>query len=313
MARTTSLLSEIVGQDDPSAAAAAAGENNYEILRFFRDEPDAAIVAKAASGRCYGIFRYTTASLQDIQQNGGKGGAKDICSDDNSDECCKVRMGWWEAYNAPFRDEFEQALRDCVASSSTCKDDCVVLGGFSQGAAIAAVASIYLADLNPMVMLLGQPITLYPDCKAIDSSRWYRFINTGVCSGIGGILVRRVVYDWSVFRSAPGDEIPYGHMILLSDDDTGVAYLGLDARMEFSSRIRLLFATSHILRERRLCSIPGYIDRLKALLSQYSDGGLSYPIRGTGYKIGTYCTKDVECESKDCRRSELLFRGKCMN
>ena len=56
----------------------------------------------------------------------------------------------------------EKSLRDC-AKDCVNKDECVVLTGHSQGGAIAAIAAVYMADLNPYVITFGQPPVLKDD------------------------------------------------------------------------------------------------------------------------------------------------------
>ena len=58
------------------------------------------------------------------------------------------------AYDTPYRSDMEKSLRDC-AKDCVNKDECVVLTGHSQGGAIAAVAAVHLADLNPYVITFG--------------------------------------------------------------------------------------------------------------------------------------------------------------
>jgi pimeloyl-ACP methyl ester carboxylesterase len=57
-------------------------------------------------------------------------------------------------------------------------DECVVITGHSQGGAIALVAALYLADLNPYVITFGQPPTVEAPCNLVTSDRVYRWVNT---------------------------------------------------------------------------------------------------------------------------------------
>ena len=68
-------------------------------------------------------------------------------------------------------------MRDCA---KTCEnpEDCVVITGHSQGGAIAAVAAVALADLDPYIITFGQPYTLDAPCEKISSERFYRYVNS---------------------------------------------------------------------------------------------------------------------------------------
>lgn len=93
---------------------------------------------------------------------------------------------------------------------------------YLQGA-IAAVAALPLADLNPYVITFGQPNTLDAPCDLITSTRWYRFINTKETPYVG------LTNDPVPFVPGLGAD-SFGHMILLSNYYTGFAYIGLDAQ-----------------------------------------------------------------------------------
>lgn len=178
----------------------------------------------------------------------------------------------------------EKALREC-AKDCVNKDECVVLTGHSQGGAIAAVAGVYLADLNPYVITFGQPPTINAPCPLITSDRWYRYVNTKkVESGLVGIA-----YDPVPFSPGIGAD-SWGHMILLSDDTSGVAYIGLDIQDHFGP-LNVKGFEAHFMVHHNGSSYPGYLDRIEAIMSAYANG--TYPVVTTGYIAGSLCVSKI--------------------
>jgi pimeloyl-ACP methyl ester carboxylesterase len=172
--------------------------------------------------------------------------------------CCHTRTGFYQAYNAAYKNDMEASLRKCANDCSN-PDECVVLVGYSQGAAIAAVAALYLSDLNPFVITFGQPATIDQPCPLITSERYYRYVNSkdsveGRLSGIS--------YDPVPFLPGLGTD-SFGHMIILSSDHTGVAYMGLDTQ----ERLGPLDITADAHAMENLDDSPpsGYLDRINAI------------------------------------------------
>lgn len=174
----------------------------------------------------------------------------------------------------------EKSLRDC-AKDCVNKDECVVLTGHSQGGAIAAVAAVYMADLNPYVITFGQPPTIYNPCQLITSDRWYRYVNTkNVMSGLVGIT-----YDPVPFAPGLGAD-QFGHMIMLSDDPTDVAYIGLDTQDSFSP-LNVNGFEAHSMVHAIGSNYSGYYDRLQMIVASYAN--TSYPVNLSGYSSGSLC------------------------
>jgi len=163
--------------------------------------------------------------------------------------------------------------------------------------AIAAVSALLLADLNPYVITFGQPNTLDAPCDLVTSSRWYRFINTKETHNIG------ITYDPVPFVPGLGAD-SFGHMMLLSNDYTGVAYIGLDAQ-DFFGPLNVAGFEAHSIVS--TTEYPGYLDRLQALMAN-----ATYPIRTTGYVAHSLCTQDVECETQKCETETHLSFHRCM-
>lgn len=167
----------------------------------------------------------------------------------------------------------EKALLDCT-NYCVNKDECVVLTGHSQGGAVAAVAAVYMADLNPYVITFGQPATIHKPCPVIRSNRWYRYVNSkSVESGTTGIA-----YDLVPFVTGFGAD-QFGHMIILSDDPINVAYIGLDTQESFNP----WDVTAHSMGPKGF----GYLGRIKTIVSSYSI--VPYPVNASGYSSGSLC------------------------
>jgi hypothetical protein len=230
-------------------------------------------------------------------------GTEDVC-DDEGHVCCSTRTGFFEAYNTPYKEESEAELRKCAAKCES-PDECVVLTGHSQGGAIAAVAALYFADLNPYVITFGQPATIDAPCPMITSERWYRWVNTKDLNA----LARGIVYDPVPFAPGLGAD-NFGHMILLGGaDSSGVAYIGLDAQDAFG--ISAAGIDAHNMRAAEGSLFPGYLDRIDAIMEAYAKNG-TYPIRTNGYLAGSLCSADTECETGDCAKELSYSYRKCV-
>jgi hypothetical protein len=158
-------------------------------------------------GYCFAAFRGTTMTWVDWQQN-FELGKEEVCITEGmlgSKHCCSTRSGFYRAYNTDYRGKLEAAIRKCAKTCAN-PDECVVLTGHSQGGAIAAVAGLELADLNPYVITFGQPRTIEYPCSMISSERWYRFVNSIADDGIA--------YDPIPMVPGMGAD-SFGHMVIL--------------------------------------------------------------------------------------------------
>jgi Lipase (class 3) len=210
------------------------------------------------SSLCYSLW-----ILRCRTRPGLKVGTQDICINiAGTTECCTSRLGFYEAYNTIYRKDVEDQVRQC-ASSCKDKDDCVVITGHSQGGAIAAVAAVFLAELNPYVITFGQPPTLDAPCDLLTTERIYRYVNTKQTS-LG------IAYDPVPMAPGLGAD-HFGNMIVLGDDPTGVAFIGLDAQdflQPYLNGIEAHYMTGN-------GTYPGYADRIIALTVPNA----TYPIR----------------------------------
>lgn len=228
-----------------------------------------------------------------------------VNADGDDSDCCAVRDGFHDAYNNTFRNDLVDAIYACIDTcNNKTQTSCdVVLTGHSQGGAIASVAALYLADLSPSVVSFGMPLTVYEGCQTMssimDEQRWYRYVNSRVDveqQDNGNVVVTNKLYDPIPFAPWTGTQ-HVGHLIVLSEDTTGVAYLGLGSQQDLSPYDLTYNAHSMDASE----NLDGYYNQIKAIMDKYSSGTIyNYPIRSTGYKGGISCTINEECSSGTC-------------
>ena len=293
LAKEAAVLSAKAYDIDPTG-------DGYIEFSYYNAEPDQALFAKTTVGGndyCFGVFRGTTMTLVDWKQN-VEPGSHEVCVDlgDDQNHCCTTRKGFYDAYTTSYVKEIEVQLRDC-AKSCTNKDECLVLTGHSQGGAVAAVAGLVFADLNPYVITFGQPNTIATPCSIVTSERWFRFVNTKSSPSVG------ITYDPVPFSPGLGTG-SFGHMIVLGDDSSGVAYIGLDAQ-DFFSPLNVAGFEAHSMIS--TTAYPGYLDRLDALMTN-----ATYPIRNNGYVAGSLCSQDKECESNTCAAETHFTFNRCV-
>ena len=200
------------------------------------------------------------------------------------------------------------------------------------GGAVASVAAITLADLNPYVFTYGQPPTMAPGCPFMASERWYRWVNTKSSKRLG------ITYDPVPFSPGFGTEC-WGHFLVLGEDTGGVAYLGLDNHTVLGPIDPKVIA--HTMVGINGTKTMGYVDRIAALIeyssnttlskletaakkvkesgkgvpdidsSKIKKGGLSKPIPADGFETGALCSVDAECMSGMCKRETGLSWRRC--
>ena len=119
----------------------------------------------------------------------------------------------------------------------------------------------------------------------ITSDRWYRYVNTKtVESGLVGIA-----YDPVPFVPGMGAD-HFGHLLILPDDTTAIAYIGLDAQDRFSP-LNVKGFKAHSMVHAKGSPYPGYMDRIDALMKTYRNG--TYPIETTGFHPGSLCVRQI--------------------
>ena len=287
-------------------SAVDLAEAGYEYYRFFNDEPEQAIVA-AVHGSCFAAFRGSIVSWGDWYQN-LEPGMTAVCRDRNGNDagdeeqktcCSNVRSGFHEAYDSSIRPEFEASLRECLANYTSCHDEedssCLVFTGFSSGGAIAHVASLYHADLNPLLITFGQPPTVEPDgCDLFPTKRIYRWVNT-----IGVFLGRQLyAYDIVASTSFYTNAGQVGHMLVLPPENSSdVAYFGLDPP-DTVWHIKPASIMAHPHEDVIWDPVfrPGYRERMSYLIMNVK----KYPLVANGFDEGSLCAQDYECQSGRC-------------
>lgn len=292
-----------------SARPEQTNDGSFDIYRFWESDDiiDAVILARR-NGICYVGYQATLDGIYDHLQN-VKNGWKPVCQGLNPNRtCCDTRTGWWEAYTQPsFLKEFEEAVGDCVAQCPD-KDKCLFLIGASQGAALAALGAVHFADYNPYVVQLGAFKTFKPGCDAINPSRWFNFVNSGICEVLS---LRVLLYDFLWPIEVRGEQY-YGHMLQLSDDTSGMKYWGLNAQnWRVNPILTIISFAAHVRTGFSVCaSMVDYENRLRLYLKRNNKDG-TYPVRLNGFVDGTFCRRNDECLSNNCAGSHGLFPGRC--
>jgi Lipase (class 3) len=287
-------LSDLAYSRDPLSDASL----DYDSIVVFNDEPDQALVV-SVDGYCMVGFRGTMIlSWSDIYQNVELGNEL-VCNASNV--CCNVERGFYKGYNTNYRTGLEEALRVCASTCTTTTTTTgsnattvhcppVVLTGHSQGGSIAATAALYLSDLSPTVITFGQPPAIDAPCELIHPENFYRFENSRV--GWRGTCYEPVPY-------MPYDADQFGRQIMLGEDDTGVAYIGLNTEVEFRPYDAANGFASHRLEPDGV----GYIHRIDSLVRA---NGWASIIRSSGFRDGTACSQNVECDSSICSNERCV-------
>lgn len=274
------------------------GYDKFKIYSALPALPDKAFFAQRP-GKCFLGVRATNAlDPRDAIQN-IPNGFKEVCKNsDPAQGCCKAHANYHDVYYLPpYLAEMEKDIRECVATN--CPDgldNCFILSGWSQGGAVAAMAAVILADLNPRGFTFGAPSALYMPCEHVKPDRWIRFVNSINYLGL-------LFYDFAQVQF-PGQQ-QYGHFVLLSTDTKAVKYFGLNK----SDRLWPISFIAHLLGV-RIGRVWGYATRLRNIKKAYEGGGggglfgshtpLSYPVDLSGFSKGSSCRKDVECGSGKC-------------
>lgn len=251
-------------------------------------------------GVCYASFRGSNLPWTDwdasdfgrawvcAQDDEGASPEEDLGSGSNArGNCCSTRMGFSKAYNTTYHRDIQDAVRRCAKGCPWHADECVVLSGHSQGGAMAAMAALVLADLNPHIITFGQPGTIDAPCSMLSRERLFRFVNTKASKNDG------LIYDPIPFIQGLGAD-DFGYMVFLGDDSTGVASIVLGDRGDQFRPASPFGLEAHSMLESNL--VPGYLDRLQSL-QDHSAGSV---VRSNGFANGAFCSESVECLSELC-------------
>eukprot|EP00565_Helicotheca_tamesis_P002242 CAMPEP_0185738276 /NCGR_PEP_ID=MMETSP1171-20130828/32447_1 /TAXON_ID=374046 /ORGANISM="Helicotheca tamensis, Strain CCMP826" /LENGTH=397 /DNA_ID=CAMNT_0028409443 /DNA_START=207 /DNA_END=1401 /DNA_ORIENTATION=+ len=272
----SSLSYDADEQPDGSTHGIVLEDAHYYVSE---NSPDKAIVANV-DGYCYFAFAGSEADVSDWMQNFDPRTEPVYDDDGNS---CDAREGFVRAYNAPFKEEAEGALRGCAATCDN-PEECVVLTGHSQGGSIANLAAIRFHDLSPYVITFGQAGSVHEPCPQINSEKYYRYINS-ILDG------DELEHDPVPFAPMVGSSFQ-GYMIIVSPMSDAVASYGLDADVDMTNfHINVFPFQAHRLDE----GDYGYLQRMDAIMSHNH-----YPVPSDGWKIGEPCSDEGECISGRC-------------
>ncbi|CAB9498193.1 unknown protein [Seminavis robusta] len=158
-------------------------QDNYDLFQGWADWDDRTILAKL-NGTCYVAFGFPEGTLLDPIQN------LNPLTQPVGD--CLVRRGFFDAYNtSSYAQEFRQELNTCLASCSSNgqRQQCpLVTTGYSQGGAVAVVATIDLRRHAPTFITFGatkailddascrNPVEQHP-CTDFRVDQHYQFVN----------------------------------------------------------------------------------------------------------------------------------------
>jgi hypothetical protein len=265
--------------------------SDYESIQFYTVEPNQAILAQK-DGRCYVAFRGTTLPFPDWQHD--LNWNESIVYKDNNDtlgEFCETHQAYSEFLRT---DTVLSSLSDLVQCVATCPnpDECVVLAGHSQGGADAAILSILIHYLKPMVFTYGMPPAIDKGCTLVPSDRFYRYVNYEEGEGEN---------DDQGFDAIPyskpfvGNSVHYGQYILVGPDPDAAKYLGTDTNYTFRpSLVDRASISAHTLSGEPF----SYVARITALRN-----ATSFPVSLQGFDIGVHCKPSYPelCASGSCR------------
>lgn len=252
------LLSDLVWREETKT---------NELQEVFADFNDRVLV-RYERGSCYVAFRGAwSGNPTDLLQSVPMPFAQDVCG---SEGCCTVERGMYRAYYSRYVDRFEAAVQRCTerCDDGPCE---LVITGHSQGASIAPVAAIALAEYNPTLLTFGQHMTQVGHCDVLENMDTYLRFNSMCPMGT------RPSYDnlpvWGNLISGRHS----GTHILLGAG--GAATLGYNNDMAL-----LPFREAcHNIYDPYMTSIdklePGLMD---------------------GFSVGSLCSRDIECQSKKC-------------
>ncbi|CAB9527135.1 expressed unknown protein [Seminavis robusta] len=240
---------------------------NYEIFDAWGDLNDQAAVAKTATGVCHATFAGSSCWNPLDQFQNLHPGPKQMT--DN----CWIRKGYFDAYNTSYKNSFRRSLDDCMSSCGT--EPCeLILSGYSQGGAVAVVASMDLKHYNPFVITFGAPhpfLLFLGGCQDFDDSRHFQFVNV-----FGGL------YDRVAQQINPYFATHLGKLLLLDGESHMIGH-----PREVRKRRGPRSYVPHIL----------YFDRVADI---YNRG--CFPVLVGGWVSGHDCNYDDECDSGKCAR-----------
>jgi len=288
---------ELVGLESPTE-----DNGDFESWRAWYDGHDDVTIIGRKDNLCYVSFRSTQTGL-DWKTNIYDRGEMNM---PDGKQGCVVAEGFYGGWRNNYYQGMIAELQSCM--TDYCRNEggkyCIVLAGYSQGAAIAQIAAVALSEYEPkLTVLLGAPRSMKASCRAwTDTDRIIHFCNT---KGVVGILKFDPICNSNIFDGYTD----FGHQFVLPPlpTDTSLVY---DGRM-YGARRRVLYdswdlvnrvaADAHTPREG---SGFGYNDKLY----EYARNPSAITISGFANNI--YCNNGPDCESGICYQWARLSREK---
>lgn len=306
LARAESVLTEEVLRVSEIVAKLASilhgpGEVPSENLKEFEEsvvwyrEPDKSVYAKTST-HCYAVHRGTSSAVSDWLQNFTPLSLR-VCPAGES-SCCSARAGYVRAYQR-FADSINDRLLSCLEGDACIKPDgmpgpCqLVLGGHSQGGAAANIHALHLREYDPIVITFGGPGSIRQSCELLNSSNWFRFVNTRWAMQPNEVPF---AYDPVPFLFSFG-HFAHGHFIGISEDPTGVAYYGIDSGLTLYPWD--LTRESHDVDNGKPTEKDGYLQHIQGIIAHY-DENEEWPGIVDGFASGSPCIMDLECSLGVC-------------
>ena len=271
-----------------------------------KNKLDQALVAQS-NGRCFGIFRGTIpfgdnqnhwgTILSDWVTNVLPVGTETICGGCG---CCEGRISFIEILQNEFWEFFQIELKTCAQEYCTDPSDCIVLGGHSQGGAVAEVAAHVLADFDPWIFTFGRPNSMKNPCPHLSSLRQYNFCNTDTYLFFG-IKHDPVFFVPAGLENAYGSAKAgkFGYNIFLSNEKTVATKSDL-SRDLFNPKDDLIGAlvAAPVHSIGTLFGSRSYFEHLDRLYDANAPE-TTFPIPSNGW-IDSGCLFDEQCLSKQC-------------
>lgn len=272
-------------------------------------------------GVCYVGFQMTENNIVDWFQNLGDGNRTLTNSKGNS---CRFHDLIAGGLFPDYFDDLNGKVEDCVdkCDYDAHPDGCLVLGGHSQGGAIATVAHFVWDHLPHQTFVSGTPSVMKnstDDC-VMNYDNFYRFINSipkkNTFNKGTDLRFDKVPYMMDADQSPFSDEkYPLGHFILISghSPNTQAYYMGLNkaTRLYPWDHSPLPLGLSHNL-EILHPETEDELGYLQVLRNMRNRG--KYPVSTKGFSSGAACSATFGnpssfnmCESGECKATKKTF------
>lgn len=279
--------------ENPSVVPVLSGFNAFKV---FEDRNDVAVVARKGRNCMIAFAGTDFANLLDITQL--------YAWDTDTIGGCTFRGGIWSAYLSTYYDEFVASVNSCMVTSPRQR---LIIGGHSQGGAIAVVAAADLARFSPTVVTIGAVRSLVEPCASIVPENHYRFVQA-----LDGS------YDyWTMIFETQAMHV--GHTIYLDPmSDNLASYVGLNDNtdrepnsfIDINNHDPDLYVVSltHLVNSPITVSSSspssssqsGCNDESNQTYSNPDDDEDDEGIRITGWESGHFCNDADECAGHSC-------------